>query len=226
MDIQLRGDMDGVQTASAITAQQDVPIVYLTANSDEATLQRAKKTDPFGFLIKPFEERSIQAGIEMALYKHQSEKRNREREQWLSTTLTSIADAVITTDADGKITFLNAAAEKLSGWPQADALGCRYEDVFRILDETSQSAPLDSIARALARRHKRKPGQSHAAGSAGRDEASHRTQRGAHPAGDRGEDRGLRDRVQRCFRAKTSRGSVAPCSKDGCHWQTRGRHRA
>src|ERR1043165_4185342 len=60
MDIHLRGQMDGVQATAAITSQQDVPIVYLTANSDEATLQRAKATGPFGFLVKPFEERAIQ----------------------------------------------------------------------------------------------------------------------------------------------------------------------
>ena len=150
MDIQLRGDMDGVQAAAAISAQMDIPIVYLTANSDEATLQRAKCTDPFGFLIKPFEERAIQAGIEMALYKHRTDKHIREREQWLSATLKSIADAVITTDAAGRITFLNAAAEKLSGWPQADALGLSYPEVFHIIDEASRAVPPDRVAAALA----------------------------------------------------------------------------
>ena len=150
MDIQLRGALDGVQTATAITSQQDVPIVYLTANSDEATLQRAKATGPFGFLVKPFEERAIQAGIEMALYKHQTEKRTREREQWLATTLGSIADAVITTDAEGRITFLNAAAEELSGWARIEATGHPYAEVFHVLDETTRSIPADRVAKALS----------------------------------------------------------------------------
>jgi PAS domain S-box-containing protein len=150
MDIQLRGDMDGVQAAAAISAQQDVPIVYLTANSDEATLQRAKVTDPFGFLIKPFEERAIQAGIEMAVYKHRTEKRIREREQWLSTTLGSIADAVITTDRAGCVTFLNAAAETLSGWTTGEALGLPYGEVFRIIDEATRAVPADRVAKSLA----------------------------------------------------------------------------
>ncbi len=149
MDIQLRGKMDGVEASAAISAQQDVPIVYLTANSDEATLQRAKITDPFGFLIKPFEERAIQAGIETALYKHRTERRIREREQWLSTTLASIADAVITTDPAGDVTFLNAAAEKLSGWLNAEAVGRPYTEVFQVLDETTRSAPNDRVAKAL-----------------------------------------------------------------------------
>jgi two-component system, cell cycle sensor histidine kinase and response regulator CckA len=150
MDIQLRGAMDGVQASAAITAQQDVPIVYLTANSDEATLQRAKATGPFGFLVKPFEERAIQAGIEMALYKHQTDRRTREREQWLATTLGSIADAVITTDAQGTITFINPAAEKLSGWTREEALGRAYAEVFHVLDESTRTAPPDRVARALS----------------------------------------------------------------------------
>jgi two-component system cell cycle sensor histidine kinase/response regulator CckA len=143
MDIQLRGPMDGVQAATAISAQQDVAIVYLTANSDQATLDRAKITDPFGFLIKPFEERAIQAGIETALYKHRTEQRIREREQWLSTTLSSIADAVITTDAAGQVTFLNEAAERLSGWTHREALGRAYAEVFHIVEEGSRIVPPD-----------------------------------------------------------------------------------
>ena len=150
MDINLRGAMDGVEAATTISAQQDVPIVYLTANSDEATMQRAKVTDPFGFMIKPFEERALHAGIEMALYKHRSERRNREREQWLSTTLTSIADAVITTDREGRITFLNAAAEQLSGWKHADAVGRPYAEVYHILDETTRAVPPDHVAASLS----------------------------------------------------------------------------
>jgi len=149
MDINLRGSIDGVQAATAISAQQDVPIVYLTANSDEATMQRAKVTDPFGFMIKPFEERALHAGIEMALYKHRTEKHTRAREQWLSTTLGSIADAVVTTDREGRISFLNAAAEAVSGWTQADALGLPYREVFHIMDENTRTRPVDRVAAAL-----------------------------------------------------------------------------
>lgn len=150
MDIQLRGQMDGVEAAGLITAQQDIAVVFLTANSDEATLQRAKLTDPFGFLIKPFEERSLQAGIETALYKHRTERRMREREQWLSTTLSSIADAIITTDSDGSITYLNQAAVALTGWAADEAGGRLYSEVFQIMDEVTRAAPPDRVAESLA----------------------------------------------------------------------------
>ncbi|MEW6303883.1 MAG: response regulator [Verrucomicrobiota bacterium] len=78
MDIRLKGDMDGVDAASEIRRHQDVPVIYLTAYSDQNTLDRAKQTAPYGYVLKPFVERELQTAIEIALYKHQAE---RDREQ-------------------------------------------------------------------------------------------------------------------------------------------------
>jgi signal transduction histidine kinase/DNA-binding response OmpR family regulator len=83
MDIRLRGQTDGVEAAEAIRARCDVPVVYLTALADEETLNRAKMTAPFGFLVKPFEERELHATIEMALHKHRLETALREGEERL-----------------------------------------------------------------------------------------------------------------------------------------------
>ncbi len=74
MDIHLKGKIDGVAAADEIRRRFDVPVIYLTAHSDEATLQRAKVTEPFGYILKPFEERELHTNIEMALYKHQMER--------------------------------------------------------------------------------------------------------------------------------------------------------
>ncbi|WBF66976.1 response regulator [Desulfovibrio subterraneus] len=74
MDIRLKGEMDGIQAASIITGKLNIPVIYLTAYSDEATLERAKASNPFGFLIKPFEERELHSTIEIALLKHRSER--------------------------------------------------------------------------------------------------------------------------------------------------------
>ena len=73
MDISLAGDMDGVEAATQIRRSQPIPVVYLTAYSNDATLERAKATEPHGYLLKPFEERELQTTIEIALYKHQAE---------------------------------------------------------------------------------------------------------------------------------------------------------
>jgi diguanylate cyclase (GGDEF)-like protein/PAS domain S-box-containing protein len=81
MDIILKGDMDGVQTAEAIHARLNVPVIFLTACADEATLQRAKVTEPFGYMIKPFEERELHGHIEIALYKHRMERQLRDSEE-------------------------------------------------------------------------------------------------------------------------------------------------
>jgi DNA-binding LytR/AlgR family response regulator len=70
MDIMLKGDMTGIEAAEAIKKQYDVPIIYLTAYADSATLSRAKITEPYGYILKPFKEVDLQTSIEMAIYKH------------------------------------------------------------------------------------------------------------------------------------------------------------
>jgi len=79
MDIQLEGSTDGIEAAEAIRSQLDLPIIYLTAHSDAATLARAKLSGPFGFILKPFEERELATNIEMALYKHEADRQLRRQ---------------------------------------------------------------------------------------------------------------------------------------------------
>jgi signal transduction histidine kinase len=78
MDIRLGGTLDGVETAEILRDQFDVPVVFLTAYADDRTLQRAKASEPFGYLLKPFEERELQIAIELALYRHSMEQQLRE----------------------------------------------------------------------------------------------------------------------------------------------------
>ncbi|MBT9439463.1 MAG: response regulator, partial [Desulfobacterales bacterium] len=123
MDIVLEGAMDGVEAAEYIHDHFDIPVVYLTAYSDDTTLQRAKITEPFGYILKPFHEKELYTTIEMALYKHTMQRKLKESEQWLATTLKSIGDAVIATDTGKLITFMNPVAEALTGWKQEEAIG-------------------------------------------------------------------------------------------------------
>ena len=73
MDIRLKGDLDGISAAEQIRSKLDIPIIFLTAYADERTLQRAKVSAPYGYVLKPFEERELQIAIEIALYKHRTE---------------------------------------------------------------------------------------------------------------------------------------------------------
>ncbi len=139
MDIMLKGAVDGVVAAEKIRNLFNVPVVYLTAYSDEATLSRAKISEPFGYLLKPFEERELHTTIEMALYKHKMEKKLKESEQWLATTLKSIGDAVIATDRNGRVAFMNPVAENLTGWKQNDALSRDLSEIFNVIDEKTRT---------------------------------------------------------------------------------------
>jgi CheY-like chemotaxis protein len=78
MDIVLKGNMDGIEAASKIRDHLDVPIIYLTAYSDEDVLNRARITEPYGYILKPFKKSEVNANIEMALYKHAAEKKKSE----------------------------------------------------------------------------------------------------------------------------------------------------
>ncbi len=133
MDIMLRGKMDGVQAAEEIRSHVDIPVIYLTAYADEQTLTRAKLTEPFGYILKPFEERELHTTIQMAFYRHRLEKKLKQRERWLATTLRSIGDAVLATDSKGKIKFMNPMAEKLTGWRRKQAFGQDLKQVFNIM---------------------------------------------------------------------------------------------
>lgn len=115
MDIKLKGDMDGVQAAEHIRRSRDVPVIFVTAFADERTLERAKVTQAFGYILKPFQEREVLISIEMALFKHRMERDLKESRDWLDGTLNAIADAVVALDASGRVVFLNRAAELLLG---------------------------------------------------------------------------------------------------------------
>jgi diguanylate cyclase (GGDEF)-like protein/PAS domain S-box-containing protein len=131
MDIMLKNGVDGISAAEKIREVYNVPVIYITAFGDKETLSRAKITEPYGFILKPFDERELQINVEIALYKHQIEKKLRENEEWLYTTLKSIGDAIITTDTDQIITFMNPIAENLTGWQSKEALGKSLSEIFR-----------------------------------------------------------------------------------------------
>ena len=135
MDINLRGDVDGVQTAQQIHDRMEIPVIYLTAFADDRTVERARLTEPFGYLIKPFSEKELYAAIEVALYKNSMDAKLRDSERRYATTVRCIADCVIVTDIDMRIILMNPAAQGVTGWKQAEAIGKRLDEVFKIVEE-------------------------------------------------------------------------------------------
>jgi two-component system, cell cycle sensor histidine kinase and response regulator CckA len=145
MDIRLEGKMDGIEAAQRIRSKDRIPVVFLTAYGNEEIIRRASLTEPFGYLLKPFEEPQMRTVIQMALYKREAESRVRLGERRYAATLASIADGVISTDEKARIEFMNPAAEKLTGWPSDKAVGRSLDDVFVIVDEETR-LPLESPA--------------------------------------------------------------------------------
>ena len=120
MDIMLGEGMDGVQAAQHVRSHMDVPIVFLSAYSDKSILDRAKMTEPFGYLIKPFRPEELRTTIEVALFKHKMESRLRESEQKYRDLVELMPQFVYEIDATGRFTFVNENGLKLSGYQQQD----------------------------------------------------------------------------------------------------------
>jgi len=123
MDIRLAGSMDGVKAAERIQSLRNIPIVYLTAHSDMTTLRRAAATEPFGYILKPFDERDVTTQIEIALFKHQAERRLRESEERYRKLVETAMDSIITFDQAGLIVSCNPATEQMFGYRMEDMIG-------------------------------------------------------------------------------------------------------
>jgi two-component system cell cycle sensor histidine kinase/response regulator CckA len=149
MDIRLHGDMDGVEAARLIRRRCRVPVVFLTAYSNQSILERAKVTEPYGYILKPYEDRELHIVIEMAVYKHRMEQELHERERLFAATLQSIGDGVIATDTQARITLMNRAAESLTGWSDSDARGRDEAEVFRIVNEVSRKVVPSPLKQAI-----------------------------------------------------------------------------
>jgi diguanylate cyclase (GGDEF)-like protein/PAS domain S-box-containing protein len=138
MDVVLKGDMDGIAAAAFISKELHIPVLFLTAYSDDQTVARAASTLPYGYLTKPFQNRELHAGIEVALRKADLERALRNSERWLASVLRGVGDAVIATDAGGMIGLVNPAAETLLG--ASGLQGLPAAETVRLEDPVSGAA--------------------------------------------------------------------------------------
>ena len=130
MDVRLRGEIDGIQAAEIIRDRFNVPVVYLTAYADEETIVRARKTTPFGYLVKPFNERELRATIEIAFYTHQmertlaDERAKRHAAEEFKILVDGVRDyAIFMVDESGHVATWNSGAERLKGYTRDEIIG-------------------------------------------------------------------------------------------------------
>jgi PAS domain S-box-containing protein len=149
MDIHLKGEMDGIETAEQLRELFDIPPIYLTAYTDPGTLRRARITEPYGYIVKPYDERELHSTIEMALYRHKAESKLRQAEQWLAAVLDHTADAAMGASKAGLVMFINPAAERLTGWTREAAIGREAAAVFQAVYADTHLAAENPVSEVL-----------------------------------------------------------------------------
>lgn len=137
MDIMIEGEMDGIEAARQILEQFQISSIFLTAYSDEATLERAKASQPLGYILKPFKERELYSTLDMALFKAKIDSKIRDQDRWLSAILNSVTDGIIALDYDLNIHYLNPVAARLLGVEPDSVKGHPLTEWFSLLDDES-----------------------------------------------------------------------------------------
>jgi len=148
MDIMLKGEIDGIETYSRIKEIFDIPVVYLTAFGDSNTLIRAKLTEPYGYILKPFEENELYISIEMALYKFNMQQKIKASEAKYRSIVESLEFGIITTGIDKVVSDINKSGCKILNIDHSKAVGCDILDIFNVVDKEVRdivSGPLSSI---------------------------------------------------------------------------------
>lgn len=120
MDINIDGNKDGIQTAKALKTHYDIPIIFLTSLKDLDIIQKAKESDPFGYLVKPFRSDDLQTSIEMALFNHEKTRHLQDNVQKFSSAMHILETAVIILDKNGVVDYINSKTESLSGWKEIE----------------------------------------------------------------------------------------------------------
>ena len=130
MDIVLKGKKDGVMAADMIRGALGIPVIYLTAYTDETTLERAKQTEPFGYIVKPFNDREINVAIQMALYRSTMEKKISEREERYRDLFENTSDIIMMLDGEGRFKFVNQRFYNILGYTPEEVNQLKIFDVI------------------------------------------------------------------------------------------------
>ena len=142
MDVRIVGSVDGIQTAGLLRAAYQVPVVFLTSYSDETTIARAAREMPYGYLTKPFQSGELKATLQVALHKAKVDARQDAAHRKLAATMSGMREGVLMVSAEGRVEFMNAAAEGLAGWTLAKAKGRALHEVLKLNDCNQRAADL------------------------------------------------------------------------------------
>ena len=146
VDIEIQGEMDGISLAHELYGSYGVGVIYLTGHSEPETLGRAAGSLPYGYMLKPFDERTLETSVEVALVRHRTDRLLRDHGAWLSTLLRSIGVAVLATDNEGRVRFTNPLATELA---EIDTrVTPHIRDCLRLVD-SRRDEDVDPVARTL-----------------------------------------------------------------------------
>ncbi len=149
-DINLKRDMDGIDVANQITAELDIPVVFLTAYSDPGTIAKAKSASPYGYILKPVENPDLHIAIELALHKFNVEQELRETRQLLATAMECIGNVLVFVDRDGAVTNINADAEIFFAAKAAETRGKHWDVLLKPERESSMAHFLERALQTQA----------------------------------------------------------------------------
>ena len=138
LDIRLKGEEDGIHIAEHIRHNYSIPVIFLTSYVDQETLDRAKVTEPYGYIVKPFNESDLKTTVEMALFKFSRDKEVRESQKRLANALGRVDEAIVITDTEGRVTYLNEKAESIFGYSTMMVLGSDVYQLFVIEEDNGQ----------------------------------------------------------------------------------------
>lgn len=152
LDIKLKGEQDGVHIAEHIKDRYDIPVIFLTSFVDQDTIDRAKVTEPYGYLVKPFNEGDLKTTVEMALFKFSKDRELRLSEQRLSNALGKIENAVFVTDQDLRLNYINEKALSICGGLSGmDSVGLDVYSLIGIEKEGGVSISKDDLKSIVVR---------------------------------------------------------------------------
>jgi PAS domain S-box-containing protein len=142
MDVRIVGSVDGIQTAGLLRAAYRIPVVFLTSYSDETTIARAAREMPYGYLTKPFQSGELKATLQVALHKAKVDARQNAEHRQMEATVDGMREGVLMVTSEGRIQFMNAAAEGLAGCSLAKAKGRALDEILKLSDGNQRAISL------------------------------------------------------------------------------------